>query len=137
MPPDVLASSQTDYTLPPALATAPAGSPFTGDYIPTTAAAAPAAGRKPAKAKRARLVAKLTRRGRVFTVAGTAPAKARVTIALLRGGRKVATKRVKASAKGKFRVTFRGKRKGTYRAAVSIRSVGKLLTRRTGISRLR
>jgi uncharacterized protein len=147
LPDDTLAESQVDFTLPPPLTTAPAGSVFTGGYVEpvgssagggTSATGVATTTAVKPKPKAVRLVAKLTRRGRTFTVSGTAPAKALVTVKLVRGGRNVATKRVRANAKkGTFKVTFRMTRKGTYRAVVSIRSAGKTLTKRSALLRVR
>ena len=147
-PEDAVASA-VDFNLPPALEGAPAGSVFTGDYtepIPSassatsggsgTGAQAPA-GTK-ARAKAVRLAARLTRRGRLLTVSGTAPKRALVTVTLLRSGRKVARKRVRANARrGAFKVTFRATRRGAYRALVSVRSGRRTLTKRTALVRVR
>ena len=123
--------------MPPPLEEPPPGSPFTGNFVEPrgSAAAAPAGGRKPVR--RARLAARLTRRGRTFTVSGTAPARTLVRVALLRNGGQVAVKRTRATRRGAFRVIFRVRRPGLYRAVVTARSAGSTLTRRTAAARLR
>jgi hypothetical protein len=137
VPADTLASSESDFTLPPPLADPPPASPFAGNYVAPTgsAAAAPAGSGNPAR--RATLAARLTRRGRTFTVSGTAPARTLVRVALLRNGRRVAAKRTRATRRGAFGVTFLARRRGVYRAVVAVRSAGRTLTRRTAAARLR
>jgi hypothetical protein len=146
VPADTLSASQVDFTLPPALADPPPGSVYTGGYAPplgssaaatSTAFTATPGATKTTPAKRLRLVARLTRHGKTFTVSGAAPAKATVTVKLLRAGRTVASKRVRVSQKGAFRVTFSVKRTGTYRALVSVRSAGRTFTTRTSTARVR
>jgi putative CocE/NonD family hydrolase len=156
VPADTLASSEADFTLPPALADAPAGSVYTGGYTDsggcsggsgggtsgsagagsTTVQGAQAA--SPGARKAARLTARLTRSGRrTLVVRGSGPAGMRVTIKLLRGRRVVATKKVKIIATGKYRASFRVKRSGRYTATVSGKSGTETLSTRTRATRLR
>jgi hypothetical protein len=81
-----------------------------------------------------RLRARLSvRRGRrlLLIVSGTAPRGARVLVRLQRGRRTVSVRRARARAVGTYRARFRVRRGGRYRALVTARTGGVLLTART------
>ncbi len=130
VPAATLGSSQSAFALPPALAAAPAGSVFTGNY-------APGLGGEKGRAAGLRLRLVRTARRSLRALGSGAPGGTRVLVTLRRGGHRVATKRVRTSARGGFRASFRVKRRGTYRAVVTVRSGKRTLTKRSGVARLR
>jgi uncharacterized protein len=139
VPSSTLKAAETSFRLPPALDTASGCSVYSGAYVEGGCGAAGSPGGAPgAKRKKARLTARLRRRGRTLIVSGTAPKQALLVVKLRRGKRTVGTKHVRARARtGTFKVTFRVRRAGRYRALVSTRVKGQRLSRRTGLVRVR
>jgi hypothetical protein len=88
------------------------------------------------KTRGRRLVARIARTASRVVVYGAAPSGSRLTVKLLRGSRRVATRRTKARY-GAFRVAFRVRGSGRYRALVTSTYKGRRVTARTKVAKLR